>query len=70
MKMGNRFGGKGKYKKIVENIGKRTKWNALMAATAWNLKKLMEILKEKTKQFFRHIFIRHFFIEYTYCAAA
>ena len=34
--------------------------NALMAATAWNLKKMMEKLKEKVKQFFISIFIRVF----------
>ncbi len=34
--------------------------NALMACTAWNLKKLMEILKENAKKFFRIIFIRCF----------
>jgi IS5 family transposase len=39
--------------------------NALMAATAWNLKKLMEILKEKLKQLFRLIFIRYFLSQYT-----
>ncbi|MCL2098226.1 MAG: transposase [Bacteroidales bacterium] len=38
--------------------------NALMAATAWNLKKLMEILKEKAKRLFRLIFIRYFLSEY------
>jgi IS5 family transposase len=30
--------------------------NASLAATAWNLKKLMEILKEKIGQFFCNIF--------------
>jgi IS5 family transposase len=32
--------------------------NAFMAATAWNLKKLMEILAEKASQFFWNIFFR------------
>jgi IS5 family transposase len=32
--------------------------NALMTATAWNLKKLMEILKEKINKFFWYFFIR------------
>ena len=34
--------------------------NAFMAATAWNLKKMMEKLKEKVKQFFISIFVRVF----------
>jgi IS5 family transposase len=38
--------------------------NALMAATAWNLKKLMEELKQKVKQFFRLVCIRCFLPEY------
>ena len=38
--------------------------NALMAATAWNLKKMMEILKEKVDRLFRLIFIRVFLPEY------
>jgi IS5 family transposase len=38
--------------------------NALMAATAWNLKKMMEILREKVKRLFRFIFIRPFLPEY------
>ena len=38
--------------------------NAFMAATAWNLKKMMEILKEKVNRLFRLIFIRPFFTEY------
>ena len=40
--------------------------NALMAATAWNLKKLMEKLKEKILQ----IIFRLFFPKYFYCVAA
>ena len=40
--------------------------NALMAATAWNLKKMMEKLKEKAKHFFHPIFIRCFLPEYYY----
>ena len=44
--------------------------NALMAATAWNLKKRMEILKEKAKRLFRLIFIRYFSPEFFYLAAA
>jgi hypothetical protein len=38
--------------------------NALMAATAWNLKKLMEELKQKVKHFFRLVCIRCFLPEY------
>jgi IS5 family transposase len=34
--------------------------NALMAATAWNLKKKMELLKEEVKRLFRLFFIRCF----------
>jgi IS5 family transposase len=44
--------------------------NALMAATAWNFKKLMEILKEEVKRLFQPIFMRQFFPTYAYCAAA
>jgi len=44
--------------------------NALMAATAWNLKKLMEILKEKTKKLFRLFFIRWLVPEYPYLTVA
>lgn len=44
--------------------------NALMACSAWNLKKLMEILKENSKNFFRIIFIRCFANEFAYAAAA
>jgi IS5 family transposase len=42
--------------------------NALMAATAWNLKKMMEKLKEKAKQLFRLIFTRGFCEEFYYVA--
>jgi hypothetical protein len=35
--------------------------NALMSGTAWNLKKMMEILKEKAKRLFWQIFIQPFF---------
>ena len=38
--------------------------NAFMAATAWNLKKLMEKLREKLNQFFRLIFFRVFLSKY------
>jgi len=38
--------------------------NAFMAATAWNLKKMMEKLKEKLNQFFRLIFIKVFLSKY------
>jgi IS5 family transposase len=44
--------------------------NAFMAATAWNLKKMMEILKEKVKRLFRLIFFRTFLPEYYYEAVA
>ena len=38
------------------------KINALMAATAWNLKKLMEKLKEKILQIiFRLVFLKNFY---------
>jgi IS5 family transposase len=37
--------------------------NALMAATAWNLKKMMEIVKEKVSRLFRLVFIRAFLPE-------
>jgi len=40
--------------------------NALMSATAWNLKKLMEKFKEKAKQLLRLIVIRSFLPEYAY----
>jgi IS5 family transposase len=40
--------------------------NALMAATAWNLKKKMEMLKEKTKRIFYAIFSRYFFPKILY----
>jgi len=40
--------------------------NALMAACAWNLKKMMEILKEKVDRLFRLIFIRGFLPQYSY----
>ena len=40
--------------------------NAFMAATAWNLKKLME----KAKRLFRLIFINDFLPEYSYVAVA
>ena len=38
--------------------------NALMAATAWNLKKYMEILVEKTKRLFVSIFSRYFTVDF------
>jgi IS5 family transposase len=44
--------------------------NAFMAATAWNLKKLMEKLKEKAKRLFRLIFTRRIFPDLPYIAAA
>jgi len=33
--------------------------NAFMAATAWNLKKMMEILKENIKNYFLEIWFRY-----------
>jgi IS5 family transposase len=44
--------------------------NALMAATAWNLKKMMEKLNEKTKRLFRRIFSRWVSSEFYYYVAA
>jgi IS5 family transposase len=44
--------------------------NALMSACAWNLKKFMEILKEKADRLFRLIFIRDFLPEYYALAVA
>ena len=44
--------------------------NALMAATAWNLKKMMEILKEKANQLFQLIFIPPFLPKYASLAVA
>jgi IS5 family transposase len=44
--------------------------NALMAATAWNLKKYMEILLEKAKRFFMLIFLRYFPAKSSYQLAA
>ena len=38
--------------------------NALMAATAWNMKKYMEVLVEKTSQFFVSMLERYFLVEY------
>jgi IS5 family transposase len=44
--------------------------NALMAAAAWNLKKMMEKLKEKVKRLFRLIFSRWFCPDFYYFVAA
>ena len=44
--------------------------NALMAATAWNLKKYMEILVEKSKRLFVSIFYRQFVDYFSYPLAA
>jgi IS5 family transposase len=44
--------------------------NALMAATAWNLKKMMEKLKEKVKRIFKHFVFRCFYPEVFYFMAA
>ena len=44
--------------------------NALMAATAWNLKKYMEILVEKSKRLFLSIFSRYFATVFSYRLAA
>jgi len=44
--------------------------NAFMAATAWNLKKMMEILKEKANRLFQLIFIRPFLFKYASIAVA
>jgi IS5 family transposase len=44
--------------------------NALMAATAWNLKKMMEKLKEKVMRLLRLIFIRDFCPKLYYSIAA
>jgi IS5 family transposase len=35
--------------------------NALLSCTAWNLKKLMEALKEQTARLLRRFYIRLFF---------
>jgi IS5 family transposase len=53
---------------LLDEIGIQI--NALMAATAWNLKKMMEKLKEKVKRLFRLIFIRCFCPEFYYLATA
>jgi IS5 family transposase len=37
--------------------------NALMAGTAWNLRKYMEKLKDKLLPFIFRLFFRHIFIE-------
>jgi IS5 family transposase len=47
-----------------------TQINALMAATAWNMKKMMEILKEKVNRLFLRIFIRPVLHEYASLAVA
>ncbi len=44
--------------------------NALMAATAWNLKKMMEVLKEKANKLFRLIFSQCFPKTFSYLMAA
>ena len=44
--------------------------NALMAATAWNLKKYMELLVEKSKRLFVSIFSRYFEVNFSYQLAA
>ena len=44
--------------------------NAFMAATAWNLKKLMEILREKLYHFFRLVFFKVFLANSHSLAAA
>jgi len=53
---------------LLDEVGIQV--NALMAATAWNLKKLMEKLMEKVKRLFRLIFIRWFCPDFYYLAAA
>ena len=52
---------------LLDEIGIQI--NALMAATAWNLKKMMEKLKEKVKRLFRFIFLRYICPEFYYLAA-
>ena len=44
--------------------------NALLAASAWNLKKYMEILVEKSKRLFASIFYRHYIIDFSYQLSA
>jgi IS5 family transposase len=44
--------------------------NALMAATAWNLKKYMEILVKKSKRLFVSIFSKQFLSDFLYRIAA
>jgi IS5 family transposase len=44
--------------------------NALMAATAWNLKKYMELLVEKSKRLFMSIFSRLYLVDFSYQIAA
>jgi len=44
--------------------------NALMAAAAWNLKKMMEVLKEKVGRLFCLLFPRSFLPLYYYHTAA
>jgi hypothetical protein len=44
--------------KITFGAKKGFKINAFMSATAWNLKKMMEILSEKVKRLFRTVFFR------------
>ena len=40
--------------------------NAFMVATAWNLKKYMELLVEKSKRLFVSIFLRYFTVNFSY----
>ena len=44
--------------------------NALMAATAWNMKKLMEKLKEELMRLFHLIFTQDFLPDFFYLAVA
>ena len=44
--------------------------NALMAATAWNMKKYVELLVEKSRRLFASIFYRYFMGEVSYRCAA
>ena len=44
--------------------------NAFMASTAWNLKKMMEILIEKSKRLFLSIFSRRFQVDFYFLNVA
>jgi IS5 family transposase len=44
--------------------------NALMSCTAWNLRKMMEVLKEKAARLFWRLFIRPFLLDFLGFSAA